>query len=40
MAKKKYRRKRTFSEKALMVLGILIVISMILATVASVISPG
>jgi predicted nucleic acid-binding Zn ribbon protein len=36
MAKKKNRRRRrTFSEKALMVLGVLIVISMVLATVAS-----
>jgi predicted nucleic acid-binding Zn ribbon protein len=41
MAKKKNRRRRrSFSEKALMVLGIFIVISMVLATVASVLQPG
>jgi cell division protein FtsL len=33
-----YKRKRTFSEKAIMVLGIFIALSMILALVSSLIS--
>ena len=41
MAKKKNRRrKRTFSEKVIMVLGILIAISMVLSLFASFLSPG
>jgi len=40
MAKKKNRkRKRSFSEKVIIVLGILIAVSMVLSTVASVLGP-
>ena len=41
MAKKKNRRrKRTFAEKVIMVLGVLIAISMVLSLFASFLSPG
>lgn len=40
MAKKKNRkRRRSFSEKVIIVLGILIAVSMVLSTVASVLGP-
>ncbi|MFQ5398026.1 MAG: hypothetical protein ACE5E7_00345 [Anaerolineae bacterium] len=35
MAKKKRRRRRTFSEKAIMALGLIIALSMILSLVVS-----
>lgn len=40
MAKKVKRRKRSFSEKVIIVLGILIAISMVLSLFASFITPA